>query len=45
VGVDLHRRRSQVVILNEEGESVSSKQIANDPVGLVEAVGEAGLDA
>ena len=45
VGVDLHRRRSQVVILDENGERVSSRQIENDPLVPVEAVGEAGCDA
>lgn len=45
VGVDLHRRRSQVVILDEAGERLSSRQIVNDPLGLVEAVGEAGVGA
>ena len=42
VGVDLHRRRSQVVILDEDGTKVSSRKIVNDPVALVEAVVEAG---
>jgi len=45
VGVDLHRRRSRVVILDEAGGLVSSRQVVNDPVGLVDAVGEAGSDA
>ena len=42
-GVDLHRRRSQVVILEEDGEKVSSVKVDNgDPAGFVEAVLEAG---
>ena len=45
VGVDLHRRRSQVVILDEAGERVSSRQVVNDPLGLVDAVAEAGAGA
>ena len=42
VGVDLHRRRSQVVILDEAGGLVSSRQVVNDPVVLGEAVAAAG---
>jgi len=42
VGGDLHRRRSQVVILSEDGEKVSSNKIVNDPETLVEAVVVAG---
>lgn len=45
VGVDLHRRRSRVVILDEAGERVSSRQVENDALLLVEAVGEAGSGA
>lgn len=43
VGVDLHRRRSWVVVLDEEGQVVSSVSVDNrEPVGLVAAVGEGG---
>ncbi len=42
VGIDLHRRRSQVVILSEDGEKVSSNRIVNDSVTLVEEVAAAG---
>ena len=43
VGVDLHRRRSQVVILEEDGVKVSSVKVDNgDPAGFVAAVLEAG---
>ena len=45
VGIDLHRRRSVVVILDETGELVSSRRIENSPLVLVEAVGEAGSGA
>jgi len=44
VGVDLHRRRSVVVILDEDGSKVSSRRIENSPMNLVAAVGEAGRD-
>ena len=43
VGVDLHRRRSVVVILDEDGTRVSLRRIENSPLALVEAVGEAGF--
>jgi transposase len=42
VGIDLHRRRSVVVILDEEGTRVSSRRIDNSPLALAEAVAEAG---
>ena len=42
VGVDLHRRRSVVVILGDDGTKVSSRKIVNDPAALVEAVVAAG---
>lgn len=43
VGVDLHRRRSQVVILDEDGEKLSSVSIDNrEPDVLVAAVLEGG---
>ncbi len=42
VGIDLHRRRSVVVILEEDGTKVSSRRIDNSPVELAEAVAEAG---
>jgi len=45
VGVDLHRRRSVVVILDEDGTRVSLRRIENSPLALVEAVGEAGSGA
>lgn len=44
VGIDLHRRRSVVVILDADGTKVSSRRIDNSPVALVEAVAEAGPD-
>ena len=42
VGIDLHRRRSQVVILDEDGEKRSSVRVENSPVVLAEAVAAAG---
>lgn len=42
VGIDLHRRRSVVVILEEDGTKVSSRRIDNSPMALAAAVAEAG---
>ncbi len=42
VGIDLHRRRSLVVCLNERGERSWWRRIENSPRALMEAVGEAG---
>jgi transposase len=42
VGIDLHRRRSVIVILAGDGERLSSVRIDNSPLALAEAVGEAG---
>lgn len=42
VGVDLHRRRSVIVIMNEAGEKLSSTRIDNDPVAFSAAIAEAG---
>ena len=42
VGVDLHRRRVQVVILDGDGTKLSSVKVENSPVVLASAVGEAG---
>jgi transposase len=44
VGVDLHRRRSVVVIMDPDGTTVSLRRIENSPLALAEAVGEAGPD-
>ncbi len=45
VGIDLHRRRSVVVIMDEDGTRVSLRRIENSPLALAEAVAEAGPDA
>jgi transposase len=43
VGVDLHRRRSQVVVLDEDGQVVSSVNVDNrEPGTLVDAVAVGG---
>ena len=42
VGIDLHRRRSVVVILDSDGTRVSSTRIENSPMNLAAAVAEAG---
>ncbi len=42
VGIDLHRRRSLVVCLDERGERLWWRRIENSPQTLMEAVGEAG---
>ena len=34
VGIDLHRQRSVIVVLNEDGERVSWSRIDNTPVNL-----------
>jgi hypothetical protein len=38
VGIDLHRRRSVVVILDSDGTKVSSRRIENSPLELAAAV-------
>ena len=46
VGIDLHRRRSVVVVLNEDGERVSWSRIDNTPANLAgEIVAAGGADA
>ena len=42
VDIDLHRRRSQVVILDEERAKLSSVKVENSPLALAAAVAEAG---
>jgi transposase len=44
VGIDLHRRRSVVVILDEDGTKLSSERIDNSPLELARVVAEAGPD-
>lgn len=42
VGMDLHRRRSVVVCLDEGGERLWWRRIENSPQTLMEVVAEAG---
>ena len=44
VGIDLHRRRSVIVRMNDAGEVVGVSKIDNDPLALAMAVAEAGPD-
>ena len=44
VGIDLHRRRSVIVRMNDAGEVLEVSRIDNDPVALSMAVAEAGPD-
>ena len=44
VGIDLHRRRSVIVRMNDAGEVLEVSKIDNDPVALAMAVAEAGPD-
>ena len=42
VGIDLHRRRSVIVRMNDAGEVLGVTKVANDPVQMSMAVAEAG---
>ena len=42
VGIDLHRRRSVIVVLNEDGERVSWSRIDNTPPNLAAEIVAAG---
>jgi transposase len=39
VGIDLHRSRSHVAVIDEDGELALSRRIANDPDVLLELLG------
>ena len=45
VGIDLHRRRSVVVVLNDDGERVSWSRIDNTPANLAAEIVAVGPDA
>ena len=45
VGIDLHRRRSVIVVLNDDGDRVSWCRIDNTPANLAAEVVAAGADA
>jgi len=40
VGVDLHRRRSQIAIIDQDGELALSRRIVNDPATFTELLGD-----
>ncbi|MGH9259709.1 MAG: IS110 family transposase [Acidimicrobiales bacterium] len=44
VGIDLHRRRSVIVRMSEDGQVLGVDQVMNDPVELSVAVAKAGPD-
>ncbi|MGA3353584.1 MAG: hypothetical protein ABSD85_10425 [Acidimicrobiales bacterium] len=44
VGIDLHRRRSVIVRMNDAGEVLGTVRINNDPLKLAMAIAEAGPD-
>src|SRR5918996_4618926 len=44
VGIDLHRRRSVIVRMAEDGQVLGVEQVVNDPVELSMAVAKAGPD-
>jgi transposase len=44
VGIDLHRRRSVIVRMNDAGEVLGVSKIDNDPLALSMAIAEAGPD-
>jgi transposase len=44
VGIDLHRRRSVIVRMNDAGEVLGVSRIDNDPLSLSMAIAEAGPD-
>ena len=44
VGIDLHRRRSVIVRMNDAGEVLDVSRVDNDPMALSMAVAEAGPD-
>jgi transposase len=44
VGIDLHRRRSVIFTMDDDGNRLGCRRIANEPIALVEAVTEFGPD-
>src|ERR671935_12737 len=42
VGIDLHRKRSQIAALDEQGTELLSRRVANDPEGLKAILAELG---
>ena len=44
VGIDLHRKRSHVAVVDERGEQLLSRRLVNDPERFRELLGELGDD-
>ena len=42
VGIDLHRRRSVIVVLDQDGEELWNRKIDNTPENLAAAIRDAG---
>src|SRR4051794_41691742 len=42
VGIDLHRKRSHIAVIDEEGEQLISRRIINDPQTLLTLLEKAG---
>ena len=42
VGIDLHRRRSVIVRMDEAGNRLDTVRIDNDPMALAAQIGKAG---
>ena len=45
IGIDLHRRRSQIAVIDEHGELTLSKRIVNDRATFLELLGDPGGSA
>src|SRR5262249_22925186 len=45
VGIDLHRKRSQIAVLDEQGAQLLSRRIVNDPDTFLELLQGLGDDA
>src|SRR5215207_8572535 len=45
VGIDLHRKRSQIAVLDQEGSELLSRRIVNDPETFLSLLHELGDDA
>src|SRR5215218_520646 len=45
VGIDLHRKRSHVAVVDERGEQLLSRRLVNDPERFRELLGELGEEA
>src|SRR3954467_10378667 len=45
VGIDLHRKRSHVAVVDERGVQLLSRRLVNDPERFRELLGEVGEDA